>query len=101
MKTPKVLQPALRQYQHNDCSGLIAGFDYKETVEIVNTMEKTLKVQSCLIKENKQLTINEQWLINQIDVLHDLLCPNKVGTWQSRATQVIERVKEITKKDKI
>jgi len=31
MKTPEILLPALRQYQHNDGSGLLAGFDHDET----------------------------------------------------------------------
>lgn len=34
-KTPKMLWPALRQYQHNDCSGLLAGFDYNEIINIL------------------------------------------------------------------
>jgi len=37
-KTPDILLPALRQYQHNDCSGLVAGFDYDETVKIVSLL---------------------------------------------------------------
>ena len=38
--TPEILIPALRQYQHNNCSGLIAGFDYDETIEIVNELNE-------------------------------------------------------------
>lgn len=34
-KTPKMLWPALRQYQHNDCSGLLVGFDYNEIMKIL------------------------------------------------------------------
>jgi hypothetical protein len=49
MKTPEILEPALRQYQHNDCSGFIAGFDHNETSKIVNIMEKALKAQSRLL----------------------------------------------------
>lgn len=37
-KTPKILIAALRQYQHNDCSGLLAGFDYSETIKIVSSL---------------------------------------------------------------
>ena len=43
LKTPNVLLPALRQYQHNDCSGLLAGFDHEETVVIVSLMEKKIR----------------------------------------------------------
>jgi len=35
MSTCALLIPALRQYQHNDCSGLLAGFDYEETQKVV------------------------------------------------------------------
>ena len=41
-KTPKILIQALRQYQHNDCSGLLAGFDYDDTVRIVSDLQKQL-----------------------------------------------------------
>ena len=40
--TPDVLLPALRQYQHNDCSGLVAGFDIDETIEIVVSLQVKL-----------------------------------------------------------
>lgn len=33
--TPDILLPALRQYQHNDCSGLLAGYDKEETERIL------------------------------------------------------------------
>ena len=32
--TPDILVPALRQYSHNDNSGLLIGFDYDEIVKI-------------------------------------------------------------------
>lgn len=38
-----LLLPALRQYQHNDCSGLLAGYDYAETQTIVLNLLKDLK----------------------------------------------------------
>ena len=41
-KTPDVLIPALRQYQHNDCSGLLAGYDYFETNKIVLSLQKRI-----------------------------------------------------------
>jgi len=42
MKTPEILAPALRQYQHNDCSGLVVGFDYDETVKILDRYREAL-----------------------------------------------------------
>ena len=41
-KTPEILFGALRQYQHNDCSGLVAGFDIDETIEIVISLQAKL-----------------------------------------------------------
>lgn len=41
--TPKILLKALRQYAHNTRVGnLFAGFDYDETVKIVESLEKIL-----------------------------------------------------------
>ena len=48
-KVPEILLPVLRQYQHNDCSGSIAGFDYEGTIKIVNSMRKALEYQSTLL----------------------------------------------------
>jgi hypothetical protein len=42
-ETPKILYKALRQYAHNTRVGdLFAGFDYDETVKIVESLEKIL-----------------------------------------------------------
>ena len=41
-ETPKILIQALRQYQHNNCSGLLTGFDYDITVRIVNDLQKEI-----------------------------------------------------------
>ncbi len=44
----RILIPALRQYQHNDCSGLIHAFDYEETIKIVTNLQyKLLKYNLC------------------------------------------------------
>ena len=40
-----LLIPALRQYQHNDCSGLLAGYDYNETQKIVSVLLLKLKAK--------------------------------------------------------
>ena len=46
-KIPDILLPALRQYQHNDCSGLLAGFDYDETVKIVTSLQRQFVESAC------------------------------------------------------
>ena len=48
-----LLLPALRQYQHNDFSGFIAGYDHADTQKIVLGLLKDLKkalelANSCL-----------------------------------------------------
>lgn len=45
----------------------------------------------------KQLDINCRWLMNQIDQIHEVLCPGKIGTWQDRATNSVEAAKKIVK----
>lgn len=66
MKTPKVLEKALRQYQHNDCSGLVAGFDHGETVKVFNLMTKALKAQSRLLVAYRTGGIPPEWVFDAI-----------------------------------
>ncbi len=35
----------------------------------------------------KQLKINQDWLIERIDHIHQVLCPGRIATWQQRGTQ--------------
>jgi len=35
-----------------------------------------------------QLKANQKWLMLKFDLLHDMLCPDKTGTWQQRVEQV-------------
>lgn len=48
-KVPENLLPALRQYQHNDCSGLLAGFDYDETIATVNALNSEIERLNALV----------------------------------------------------
>lgn len=58
IKTPDILLTALRQYQHNDCSGLLAGFEYKETIKIVlSLLAKCKQSQWTYISTNESLTL--------------------------------------------
>ena len=52
LKVPKLLLPALRQFQHNDCSGTVTGFDYNKTIEIVSLYEKAFKEMINLLAES-------------------------------------------------
>jgi ribosomal protein S18 len=66
MKTPKILERASRQYQHNNCSGLVPGFDYKETIKIVNVMTKALKAQSRLLTSYRVGSQPPEWVFDAI-----------------------------------
>jgi hypothetical protein len=44
----------------------------------------------------EQMELNFRFLLNHIEVMHTLLCPDKTGTWQDRTQQVLKAVQEIT-----
>jgi hypothetical protein len=46
-------------------------------------------------KRAGQLGINCEWLIARLDEIHDALCPEHIGTWQSRAQKAVEVAKII------
>lgn len=54
-----------------------------------------------LVRENKRLKINERWLMEQMDIIHRLLCPGQIETWQGRTRQVVEKIKDLTEKTAI
>jgi ribosomal protein S18 len=72
MKTPKILERASRQYQHNNCSGLVPGFDYKETIKIVNVMTKALKAQSRLLTSYRVGNQPPEWVFGAIKKAREL-----------------------------
>lgn len=67
METPEILYPALRQYRHNDGSGLLAGFDYKDTIELVNLMQKALKAQARLIAAYRTGGLPPEWVFDTLE----------------------------------
>jgi len=66
MKTPEILLPALRQYQHNDCSGFIAGFDHDTTTRIVILMQKALEAQERLLISYRTGKQPAEWVFQAI-----------------------------------
>ncbi len=47
-----LLVSALRQYQHNDCSGLLSGYDYSETQKVVTELYFQLeKLRKTILQE--------------------------------------------------
>ena len=51
------------------------------------------------IKEIKrranQAVVNFNWILNQMEIIHDNLCPEKFGTWQDRVNQIVEESKKM------
>lgn len=43
----------------------------------------------------KQETINFKWILNNVEIMHNVLCPNHVGTWQDRVKEVIKIIKKL------
>ena len=67
LKTPEVLYPALRQFQHNDYSGFVTGFDYDETVKIFSLMEDTIKAQTGLLACYRTNKRPAEWIFAVIE----------------------------------
>lgn len=46
----------------------------------------------------EQMSINFNFLMDAINIIHFHLCPGKMGTWQQRTEQAVEAAKEISRK---
>jgi hypothetical protein len=87
MKVPKILYKAQRQYRHNiGDDTLISGFDFEETIKIVNGLlersdnsdyegDKLLKLPSCCAK-TKDLCNKWDWGLKYCPV-----CGNELGNF--------------------
>lgn len=49
-----LLSSALRQYQHNDCSGFVVGYDYSETQKVVTELYFQLEKLRKTIKQEAE-----------------------------------------------
>ncbi len=67
MKTPDILLPALRQYQHNGCSGSLLAFDHEATSELVNLMCEALRAQSRLLVAYRTGGHPPEWVFNALE----------------------------------
>lgn len=50
-----------------------------------------------LARRLRQSQTNFHFLLNTIDSCHALLCPDKMGTWQQRADQLLQTIAEQVK----
>ena len=58
MKTPESLIPAIRQYQHNDKSGFVFGYDMEVTNEVVDQLENSnFEMEGVLNQINKMIRL--------------------------------------------
>jgi len=80
MITPKILLNAMRQYQHNDHSGLVFGFDYSETIDLVVLMQKIIEAQSELIEVYKSGKDAPSWVL---DIMKEAKEAN-ISMWPTR-----------------
>jgi dihydrofolate reductase (trimethoprim resistance protein) len=46
-------------------------------------------------RQDDQLKLNCEWLIDKIDRIHGALCGDQIGTWQQRAEQAVKAVEYI------
>jgi len=72
-KTPEILLRALRQYSHNNGKGLLAGFDYNETVKIVQELSKKVDTLEKAIKSIIETWDENDGFIMDSDDIHKIL----------------------------
>jgi hypothetical protein len=46
------------------------------------------------------LALNNRWLVERLDRIHDALCPEHSGTWQQRAEKAVEAAEAVAKSRK-
>lgn len=46
-------------------------------------------------RQIKQGNINFMWLMDNVDYMHSMLCPDQTGTWQERVKQCCDAVKQL------
>lgn len=59
-----------------------------------NPMKPTIKQETA---RADQLALNCRWLIDKIDRIHAALCPDKCGSWITRAEQAVAAAEAIAK----
>ena len=100
----KLLKDSFEIYlvEWSDVTGGVLVVTKNKITSLINpdkfyTLQDIIMENICNDSENRrvgQLSINCDWLISQFDMLHDILCPGKYGTWQSRVQQVVDKIKE-------
>jgi len=48
-----------------------------------------------LKRQIQQLEINNRFLLSRFDVVHDMLCPDHLGTWQQRVEATVKAAKKL------
>ena len=62
-----LLIKALRQYQHNDCSGLLVAYDYDETQKIVTELCQKIKI----LEDTNERMVERSLMLRKYVPLHE------------------------------
>lgn len=73
------------------CIEFLKGRLDSTTIELTDA----LKREHAAVEASEQITLNDGWLRDRIDEAHRILCPERSGTWQQRAQQIIDAAKEV------
>ena len=67
-EAPNILLPAIRQYMHNDGSGLVFGFDYEETIDIVKRQREKIidEISMYLVKEHGGVNASDAEFVGKL-----------------------------------
>ncbi len=81
----KDFEPSTREAAGNDtemnCQSVNSGLPAVRSTAWVDADENRHRME--------QLELNARWLREQIDAIHEALCPDQNGTWQQRAQQAV------------
>lgn len=74
----------------SNADGEDSGEDGDESVPLVDEKQRA-----------DQMSVNFNWLLEKMDLVHESLCPGRIGTWQQRAEQVVEAAGLIAAKKRL
>lgn len=64
------------------------------SIHSASNMQSTIEQETA---RADQLALNCRWLIDKIDRIHAALCPDKCGSWITRAEQAVAAAEAIAK----
>ena len=64
-------------------------------IETIQRMNEDRQKIADLERQGKQLKINEHFILDAVDQIHDCICPGKDGDWQARARQAVQEARSL------